>query len=401
MFCPKCGGPNQDELLYCRECGENLQVVSQAMKGHLSVAVVSKIDAVIEKKEERLRRDAFLNALMGVAFLFAGLFNLSIGASLLVLNFVWLLLGVFALGTAVWKFLGYRRSLELRTSHLRAAIDSDILSPPFLNDGDRAAASLEIIAGENRLIYCPKCGSKNPNTVSFCPSCGTDLDLPISSTALERYLPRSVVTRLDDAVAKNEVTPFKPQYKSASTILILAIIFIVNAILSGINRDLAGVITNFGIGVALVVSGSWNLVAYRRTAGKEKVLVELPPTSITDERVPYLFDQWKIVLAFVGVSFAFVLYFGFPTGMPLVLVALFILAGSYLRFRRRNREEQSRKAWETSNNEVPSLGPLETGPLHHQPLSIAESTTRFLDPIIHQIEEEKVPTTKNLANPRR
>jgi len=64
MFCPNCGGQNQDDLVvYCRECGENLQVVSQAMKGHLSVALVTRIDAVIEKRNERLRRDAILGAL--------------------------------------------------------------------------------------------------------------------------------------------------------------------------------------------------------------------------------------------------------------------------------------------------------------------------------------------------
>src|SRR5258708_3979872 len=68
MYCPKCGGQNSDDLAYCRECGENLKIISQVMKKHLPVALVSKLDAAIERKNERFRRNYIWHGLVGVGF---------------------------------------------------------------------------------------------------------------------------------------------------------------------------------------------------------------------------------------------------------------------------------------------------------------------------------------------
>lgn len=105
MYCPKCSTQNQDDLAYCRGCGENLLVISQALKKHLSIALVSKLDAVIEKKNELFRRDAILNGLMGAAFLFSTVLA-PLGARFYTLfNVSFLLLGIFALLSGAWNFL--------------------------------------------------------------------------------------------------------------------------------------------------------------------------------------------------------------------------------------------------------------------------------------------------------
>ena len=57
MYCPKCGIQN-DETKFCRGCGENLKVISQAMSKRLPVILASKMDAYLERKNERFRRNS-------------------------------------------------------------------------------------------------------------------------------------------------------------------------------------------------------------------------------------------------------------------------------------------------------------------------------------------------------
>ncbi len=66
MFCPKCGESNGDETKFCRACGENLKVVAQAMTGRMPVALATKLDAYIERKNERLRRDGLGSFFLGL-----------------------------------------------------------------------------------------------------------------------------------------------------------------------------------------------------------------------------------------------------------------------------------------------------------------------------------------------
>ena len=80
MFCPNCGTENQEDIAYCRSCGDDLKIISQAMKKHLPLALVSKLDGFIEQKYERLRRDAILSALTGIVLLVSTIF-LPVGGS--------------------------------------------------------------------------------------------------------------------------------------------------------------------------------------------------------------------------------------------------------------------------------------------------------------------------------
>src|SRR5258707_10937639 len=72
MYCPKCAAPNSDQVKFCRQCGENLSIVAQAMSKHLPVRLVSKLDNYLERKHERLRRDSILTGLSGLFLLLSG-----------------------------------------------------------------------------------------------------------------------------------------------------------------------------------------------------------------------------------------------------------------------------------------------------------------------------------------
>ena len=42
MFCPKCGVKNPDDGKFCRKCGTDLNLVSDAIKGKLEVKTDKK-----------------------------------------------------------------------------------------------------------------------------------------------------------------------------------------------------------------------------------------------------------------------------------------------------------------------------------------------------------------------
>lgn len=49
MFCPKCGAQNGEESSFCRGCGENLGLVSQALSRNPSLLIAHKLDQAVRK----------------------------------------------------------------------------------------------------------------------------------------------------------------------------------------------------------------------------------------------------------------------------------------------------------------------------------------------------------------
>jgi hypothetical protein len=80
MYCPKCGAQNIEDAQYCRGCGENISLVSQAMTGHLPEKRTVGYDAAGKPYDETGRRihrekgpprldKAIKSGFMGLAFL--------------------------------------------------------------------------------------------------------------------------------------------------------------------------------------------------------------------------------------------------------------------------------------------------------------------------------------------
>src|SRR3712207_4812626 len=76
MFCPRCAAQNADDVKFCRACGEDLSVIAQVMARRFPASVLSKMDAYLERKNERIRRDSIFSAIAGAAFLFISLNHL-------------------------------------------------------------------------------------------------------------------------------------------------------------------------------------------------------------------------------------------------------------------------------------------------------------------------------------
>jgi predicted RNA-binding Zn-ribbon protein involved in translation (DUF1610 family) len=80
MYCPKCGAQNIEDAQFCRGCGENISLVSQAMTGQLPERRAVGHDAEghpYDERGRRIRREkdpprldkAIKTGFMGLAFL--------------------------------------------------------------------------------------------------------------------------------------------------------------------------------------------------------------------------------------------------------------------------------------------------------------------------------------------
>src|SRR5213593_4899793 len=127
MYCPKCGLQNNDETKFCRGCGENLKVISQAMLRRLPVILASKVDAYLERKNELFRRDSILATVIGCLWLLYGLRSLVTGVGT-VARFP-IVVGCLALLWALWEHMVYKHSLftDSKMERIRASSMTDEL----------------------------------------------------------------------------------------------------------------------------------------------------------------------------------------------------------------------------------------------------------------------------------
>jgi hypothetical protein len=86
MFCPKCGARNVEEAGFCRGCGEDLSLVSQALSRNPSLLIAQRLDQAVRKsptlqltwlKEQKRRAAGEL--LGGAVMLFALIWFILLG----------------------------------------------------------------------------------------------------------------------------------------------------------------------------------------------------------------------------------------------------------------------------------------------------------------------------------
>jgi hypothetical protein len=130
MYCPRCAEQNIDDAKFCRACGEDLSVIAQAMARRFPVSLLSKMDAYLERKNERLRRDSMLGFFFGTVFLFLCLYHLLVQREGLSLN-VGLTLAMSTLTYlwAAWDFLVYKRSFSKNVAELPGETHTRALKP--------------------------------------------------------------------------------------------------------------------------------------------------------------------------------------------------------------------------------------------------------------------------------
>ncbi|HET6975142.1 MAG TPA: zinc ribbon domain-containing protein [Pyrinomonadaceae bacterium] len=129
MFCPKCATNNVDGASFCRGCGANISLVSQALTGQMTQQPVEEVEEEGGRRHRR-RRDrgelsldqSFRNVFMGIGFLvLAIVLSRTIGYGW----WFWFLIPAFSMmGTGIAQFI------RLKEREKRAA-----LTPPPINRG--------------------------------------------------------------------------------------------------------------------------------------------------------------------------------------------------------------------------------------------------------------------------
>jgi hypothetical protein len=109
MFCPKCASQNLDGASFCRTCGANISLVSQAMTGELAITPESEPEDRLSRRQRKrqgreLKLDhAFKNIFMGIAFL---LVAIALAFSIGKFWWFWMLIPAFSmLGTGIAQFI--------------------------------------------------------------------------------------------------------------------------------------------------------------------------------------------------------------------------------------------------------------------------------------------------------
>lgn len=95
MFCPKCGTKNPDNGKFCRKCGTDLETVSDAITGKLSIS--NKYNEKNGKKEKVSWEGAISKLFSGLAFLIIAIILGYTGAAGGRAWWFWMLIPAFAM----------------------------------------------------------------------------------------------------------------------------------------------------------------------------------------------------------------------------------------------------------------------------------------------------------------
>jgi hypothetical protein len=118
MYCPKCAAQNETEMKFCRACGQDLSLVSQALNRQGAVGLVYRISKGLEHLKELQREPRIIR---GTLLTISGLIVSALNFDVLFLHhfITWFtalntLIGVNLLGLGLSEFVKYRRSLVLK-----------------------------------------------------------------------------------------------------------------------------------------------------------------------------------------------------------------------------------------------------------------------------------------------
>ena len=143
MFCPKCATQNLDGASFCRTCGANISLVSQALTGQMTQPPAEQeVDesggfcGTKRKRGKELTLDqAFKNVFIGVAFLIIAIaLSRSIGHGW----WFWMLIPAFSLmGTGLAQYIRVRES-QKRASLVAPPMQRTFSEPVRARDELRA-----------------------------------------------------------------------------------------------------------------------------------------------------------------------------------------------------------------------------------------------------------------------
>ncbi len=155
MFCPKCATQNLEGASYCRSCGANVSLVSQALTGQLPQAQNDPFAFGRHGRKRGSTMDgAFRNAFMGIAFL---LVSLALSFSPMGRGWwFWMLIPAFSMmGSGVAQYIRVKerdkqalRGANLNQPAMRESSRAEIFSAP--STGELMAPPPSVTEGTTR-----------------------------------------------------------------------------------------------------------------------------------------------------------------------------------------------------------------------------------------------------------
>jgi ribosomal protein L40E len=155
MFCPKCGAQNPEDTSFCRQCGEDLSLVSKAMAKQLPLVIADKIEGALRRSPtiqlewlKILRLRAKGELLVGVVSLLALIWFFALGRGNP--EFAYGMFTTVACYLIVLGLWDYRKARQLGSSRgeaqaaeLSAARTTKELMPPDLSEAVRPPSVTE------------------------------------------------------------------------------------------------------------------------------------------------------------------------------------------------------------------------------------------------------------------
>jgi hypothetical protein len=142
MYCPHCGALQTEETKFCRGCGEDLRLVSQAVTKSLPLIIAHRVDEAIDRGRGGWRsyqlfrkehRKAYAQTLMGLSSLFIVIWMLLLGhGSVAFAGGFLLVMTVSLILTALHDIWQKRRSKgqSYEERELRSSLSTKELSAP-------------------------------------------------------------------------------------------------------------------------------------------------------------------------------------------------------------------------------------------------------------------------------
>ncbi|MEP6570224.1 MAG: zinc ribbon domain-containing protein [Acidobacteriota bacterium] len=148
MFCPKCAAQNLDGASFCRVCGANISLVSQALTGQIPQTMEDYRDRMgrrarrWDRKREPSLDSVCKNIFMGIAFLCV---SITLGFTRMGYGWwFWMLIPAFSmLGSGVAQYLRLRESKK--QSYLPNALGQPVITAPRRVDSFPAPSTGELV----------------------------------------------------------------------------------------------------------------------------------------------------------------------------------------------------------------------------------------------------------------
>lgn len=114
MYCPHCGADNAGDINFCRKCGEDLRLSSQAMRKRISWGdfLSTKLDDSLAGRYRKDARDGGINMFIALVSVLLGLWYIFTGQGALYFWVVVILASVLGFGVGFYDVLIYRRAVR-------------------------------------------------------------------------------------------------------------------------------------------------------------------------------------------------------------------------------------------------------------------------------------------------